>query len=459
MIIIYILIACFIAWIWIDYFRLIGVYGKKNLKDIIITFLLGAASTQIVIALHRYGIMNLIPLELNGDMVNDFLYCIVKIGLVEEFSKMVPFIIMYLFFRSAFKQPIDYIAIAAISALGFAAAENIMYFTNHNGEVISARAILTSVGHMFYSALIGYGIVLVKYRNIKPAYKIFIVPAFALLAIFSHAFYDFWIITGQGAPSSWISILFFLLTVSWYATILNNALNNSSEFSYKKTVNSDMVMTRILTYYAIVFVLQFVVNAYVKNVSDATIYLFKTVRGSLIIISAVAARLSRFTLIQDRWEPIKLELPFKYASGGAGLFGIAIKGSSFKEENLNKYYEEYFTINPVARNVSSSPPRIAYIEKKMFLKNDESLNITRVYKDETRQSYDLFLLKPKTKDKVFFKDKYPIASLLRYKDLDGMDLSTLTVSDFGFIEWVYIKPLEAEIAPANSLEGVLLPQS
>ena len=456
--IIYILVACFIAWIWIDYFRLIGVYGKENLKYIVFTFLLGAASTQIVLALHRNSILNLIPLDLKGDMVNDFLYCLVKIGLVEEFSKMVPFIIMYLFFRPIFKQPIDYIAIAAISGLGFAAAENILYFINHNGEVISARAILTSVGHMFYSALIGYGIVLVKYRNIKPAYRVLIIPAFALLAIFSHAFYDFWIITGQGTASGWISILFFLLTVSWYATILNNALNNSTEFSYKKTVNSDMVMTGILTYYVIVFIIQFAVNAYVKSPSDATIHLLSTMRPSLIIISAVAARLSRFTLIQGRWEPIKLELPFKYTSG-IGLFGIGIKGGSFKEESLNKYYEEYFTINSVARNASSSAPRIAYIEKKLFLKDDESLHVTRVYKDDTRQAYDLFLLKPKTKDKVLFNDKYPIASLLKYKDLDGVDLSTLTVSDFGFVEWVYIKPLEVEIAPADNLEGVLVPQS
>jgi len=152
-------------------------------------------------------------------------------------------IIIYIFSRSVFKQPIDYIAFAAISALGFAAAENTIYFINHHGEVISSRAILTSVGHMFYSALIGYGIVLVKYRNIKISFKIWIIPGFALLAVFSHAFYDFWLITGHGASSMLISILFFLFTVSWYSTILNNALNNSSTFSYKRTISSDAVMS------------------------------------------------------------------------------------------------------------------------------------------------------------------------------------------------------------------------
>jgi hypothetical protein len=95
----------------------------------------------------------------------------------------------------------------------------------------------------------------------------------------------------------------------------------------------------------------------------------------------------------------------------------------------------------------------------MFLKNDESFHLTRVFKDETKQAYDLFLLKPKTKDKVLYNDKYPIAALLRYKDLDSVDFSTLTIADFGFIEWVYIKPMDLEILQTNEVNGVLLPQT
>ncbi len=438
MIVIYALIACFIAWIWIDYFRLIEVYGREDLKYILISFFLGAASTQLIFVIHKYGqVDQIIPLELGGGMLNDFLYCVLKIGLIEESVKMIPFIIMLLFFRSIFKEPIDYIAFTAISALGFAAAENTLYFVHNNGEVISSRAILTSVGHMFYSSLIGYGIVLKKYRNIKSGIRFFIIPAFALLAIFSHAFYDFWLIDGRRNGSAIISILFFLLTVSWYATILNNALNNDSTFSYKRTVNNDKVMTRILLYYLVVFCIQFGVNAYEKGISRATDYLLGGFYTSVIIIFSIAARLSRFILIQGRWQPIKLELPFRINDGGTWFFSIGIKGNSYLDTVLDKYYEEYFTISSINKNA----PKLAYIEKKVFLKNDESINVTKVFKDETKQEYDLFLLKPKTKDKVLINDKYPIASMFRYKDLNGVDVTTLTVSDFGFMEWVYIKPL------------------
>ncbi|HXB13496.1 MAG TPA: PrsW family glutamic-type intramembrane protease, partial [Bacteroidia bacterium] len=165
---VYAAIACFIAWIWIDYFRLIDVYGNENLQYILYTFFLGAGSVLIVVELHDRDLLKWIPIEPNESMVNNFLYCVFKIGLVEEIAKMIPLLIMYYVFRSQFKEPMDYVAFAAISALGFAAAENTLYFIANNGAVISARAILTSVGHMFYSSLIGYGIVLTKYRDIKP---------------------------------------------------------------------------------------------------------------------------------------------------------------------------------------------------------------------------------------------------------------------------------------------------
>ena len=439
MIIVYALIALFIAWIWIDYFRLIEVYGREDLKYILLTFFLGAGSTQIVLALHNYNLLDWIPLELNGAMWNDFLYCIFKIGLIEEIAKMIPFLLMFLVFRRVFKEPIDYVAFAAISALGFAAAENILYFIGHDGEVISARAILTSVAHMFYSALIGYGIVLAKYRYVNSRFKLLVIPGFALLAIFSHAFYDFWLITAQGTERGLISILFFLLTVSWYSTILNNALNNDSTFSYKRSINPTKVMNRILLYYVVVFAIQFGVNTYIKNITAAEDYLVNTFTSSIYVILVVSARLSRFTLIQGRWQPIRLELPFRYGNGG--VLGVRVKGDSFLETALDKYYEEYFTINPVSKNARVGAPQLAYIEKKLFLKNDESFSVARVFKDETKQEYELYLLKPKTDGMVLIDKKYPIASFFKYKDIDGKDLSTLTVADFSFIEWVYIKPL------------------
>jgi RsiW-degrading membrane proteinase PrsW (M82 family) len=188
MIIIYIIIAIFIAWIWVDYYRLIDIYESESLKYFILTFFLGCASVLIVIGLNRY-ILDKFPFELNGDFVNDFLYSVFRIGLVEEFAKTIPFLIVYFLFRKQFNEPIDYLAFICIAALGFSAAENVQYFRMHGPYIINSRAILATVGHMFDTSLIAYGIIRYKYYSKK---SIIGLLAFIFLAALSHGFYDFW---------------------------------------------------------------------------------------------------------------------------------------------------------------------------------------------------------------------------------------------------------------------------
>lgn len=155
MIALYILIAVFIAWIWVDYYRLIDVYEKDSLKYFLITFCLGCASVFIVFGLDRF-VLDHSGFDLNGHFVNDFLYSVFRIGAVEEFAKLVPFLIMYSLFKKRFNEPIDYLAFICTSALGFSAVENVLYFNNYGPYIINSRAILSTVGHMFDTALIAY---------------------------------------------------------------------------------------------------------------------------------------------------------------------------------------------------------------------------------------------------------------------------------------------------------------
>src|SRR6185437_169070 len=438
---VYVPISCFIAWIWIDYFRLIEVYGNEKLKYILLTFFMGAASLFLVLGADKY-VLDYIPLELNQEPGNDALYCIFKIGVVEETAKMVPYFIMFLFFRKQFKEPIDYIAFAAFSALGFAAAEDVKYFIHHDGSIISIRAILTSVAHMFFSSLVGYGILTAKYRKLR--FKFFRVAVYCAMAVFSHAFYDFWLIEGLGTVWALISIFFFLMGTSWYATMINNALNNASDFTYKRMVTADKVATRIFIYYAVVFVIQLIVNV----VEMGALAAFASFQGTVyvlgIILSGKVTRLSRFKFIQGRWQPIRIELPFRFRTG-AGLH-FAVKGDSVAASRLNQYYEEYITINALPGSVYLDKPRVAFIEKKLFLKYDETLHLARVYKDDTLQEFEMMLLLPKLKGQVMYSGN-PIVALLRYTEIEGIDLTTLTSKNFDFIEWVCVKPTTIDNIP------------
>ena len=139
----YIVIAIFIAWIWVDYYRLIDIYENEKLKYFILTFILGCSSVFIVLGLNKF-LLDSFQFELNGEFVNDFLYCIFKIGMVEEIAKTVPFVLIFFLFKKQFNEPIDYLAFISISALGFSAAENVLYFEREESKIIFSSILLIS---------------------------------------------------------------------------------------------------------------------------------------------------------------------------------------------------------------------------------------------------------------------------------------------------------------------------
>jgi RsiW-degrading membrane proteinase PrsW (M82 family) len=441
--VIVIITSCFIGWIWIDYYRLIKVYDRKNSALIITTFLLGAASGFLITPLHEY-LLHYIPISLNGTAATDLVYCVIKVAVPEEFVKILPFTIVFLLFRKHFKQPIDYIAFASFSALGFAAAEDVDYFIgDKNAAIIVGRALLTSVGHMFYTALIAYSIVLIKFKKQKGG--LLLLPAFFSLAVFCHATYDCLVFDGGPLLGFLASVLFFMLTVSLFAVILNNCLNNDSEFTYRKYIDSDKVLTRLLIYYAIVYFIQYCINTAEKGPERAILSLEGTVFVTAPILIIVITRLSRFKLIQGRWEKLKLELPFSYTYSPTGEYfrsGFIVKGEPFAETSLNKLYQEYFTINPVSKNSFIEKSREVFIEKKYFLENDKAFHIIKLFTDKEHQHFEWYALSTKLKGKTRFNDKYRIVALFKFKDSARIDAESLSVKDFKFIEWVYIKPIK-----------------
>ncbi|MEO9257749.1 MAG: PrsW family glutamic-type intramembrane protease, partial [Crocinitomicaceae bacterium] len=439
MTIIYIFTAIFIAWIWVDYYRLIDVFQTEKLKYFILTFLLGSASVFIVFWINRF-LLDGYQFALNGDSSNDFAYAVFKIGLVEEFAKTVPFLIVLVVFKKQFNEPIDYLAFICVSALGFSAAENVLYFHNYGPYIINGRAILSSVGHMFDTSLIAYGIIRYKYYYKGSTKGILNIVLFVFLAALSHGFYDFWLISGDlGLFGSLLTILYFLICISFFAVIINNALNNSSIFTYKKVVNSDKVVMRLLKYYGIVFLIQLIILSYLENALYAFVDLLSSLLFVGFIVGVTCIRLSRFKLIKGRWEPINIELPFSMKagdlSGGTSIFKISVKGETFNEAFICSYFEEFFMLNPLSQRATYiGNPCLSFIEKKIFLRNDESFYVAKLYHDSELGSHDIVLLKPKTRGVTMVDGKYPIVAILEINNLADLEDKKATVKNFKFKE-------------------------
>ena len=234
-----------------------------------------------------------------------------------------------------------------------------------------------------------------------------------------------------------------MITVSVFATMLSNAINNSKYFSYKKIVHSGKVTNRLLIYYSIVMAFSLLLIAHTENVYFALFgsiyFLYKY--GFIIVICII--RLSRFKLVENRWEPIRLELPFmlnSYSPIEGTRYTIRVKGDGFDETLINKYYQEMATISPLSRN---SPflgkPTKCFIEKKLFLRNDEVYYMAKIYQSPTSEDYYRFILKPKLRGKTNIKQQYPVTALMEFDASHNLTDSSLNRQDFKFREWVVLQ--------------------
>jgi RsiW-degrading membrane proteinase PrsW (M82 family) len=445
MIVAYGAVAVFIAWIWVDYYRLIDIYDRDKLINFLLAFIIGFLSVPIALFFGDY-VLNPTGWDMNGNFINDLFYTFIGIGLLEEVSKLISFLVFAAIMHKKITEPIDVIAYYCTAALGFAALENVLYFTRYGGDIIFARAILSTVGHMFDAALVAYGYILFKYRyQSKP---ILLLPGFLLIGALAHGIYDF-LLMYEGIPFSYlIFFLYFFLTISLFATILNNALNHSAFFSYKRVIDSDRVVNKLLSYYIILIGCQFVLVWITKeNIYTAFGSLLTTIFTAGLVVIVASVRLSRFKLIDDRWHPLRLELPFTLFQNDmygvtSTYFKIQIKGDGYNQTFINQYYEDFFELRPVSKNMKSylNTRTLGYVERKLFLAKDETHYVIRLYDSDKHSNYETHVLRPKTKGMMKVADKYPIVGLMKIDPLPE-ETSFRGKVNGKLYEWVYLKPL------------------
>ncbi|MFT5723678.1 MAG: RsiW-degrading membrane proteinase PrsW (M82 family) [Bacteroidia bacterium] len=439
--IIYGFLSLYICWIWVDYFRLIDVYERLSLKYLLPTFILGALSTVGLLFVYNIlGIENFS--QLNGDFSHDFRNCIINIGLVEEITKMIPFLVAILLFNKQLKEPIDYIIFASVAALGFAMVENYLYLNEHGGTIMIERAAMPTISHMFDTSLIAYGFIRYRFHPSKP--HVLSIGLFVILAAVSHGIYDFWLMFPGSAEwhMEFVTPVYFLVTVSWFATILNNCTNNSGYFNYGMVIKSNKVANRLLLYYSLVLMAQLVFLGLKKGALMAVLMFFPYLIIYGITIGVICVRLSRFMLIKGRWFKLKLELPviinfYGDQSHGYTRQRLRIRGEAYNEVEIAKYYHQYFEIKPLTyRRSQLGEEKTVFLEEKIFLKNDESFFVIRLNDTILHGTFKHYLLKYKRSGKTKTDDGRSIAGLMAVENVTQLSDTSLTIRDFKFIEWV-----------------------
>lgn len=300
-------LALITALIWLDYILKLDIYEKEKRWHVFVVFVLSALLANFLTE-PLYDLVRLLGYNLNDEPLNDFLYCVFSIGLIEELTKLLPLLLL-MKFTKVVNEPYDFILYASISALGFAFSENIIYLNRYGPEVILARTFYSTVAHMTFSSTIAYGFLLKKYRYFKMP-KVLVYSTFFGIAILAHGFFDFWLINPLAKSFSALTTLFFMITIHIWFTMINNAINISNFFSPKAIINNDSIKYQLVKNFLSLIAFSYLYVVLSESLPEGNFFLVETslIYGYMMFYLIVG--LSRFNVVRGYLKPFQIPFDF-----------------------------------------------------------------------------------------------------------------------------------------------------
>lgn len=299
-------IAFFVSIVWLQYILKLDIYEKEKWKHIAFVFISSIITTYGCYIL--YPICHALGFNLNGNVVNDFFYCIFGIGLIEETVKFIPFFIL-LKYTKAINEPYDYLLYASVSALGFAFAENAMYLNNYGIHIVAARAFYAAVAHMTFCSTVAYGLLLKKYRFPQyPTILVFLV--FFFIAMFIHGFYDFWLINKQVSSYNGITTIFLLITIHLWFTMKNNAINISPFHNEKVKLDNDKLKQYLVISLCSIFMFSYLYVVLIYGKHEGMKFFWGNMRAYGYVVFYLIISFSNYNIIKGKFNPLKISFNF-----------------------------------------------------------------------------------------------------------------------------------------------------
>lgn len=292
--------ALIISILWLLFLRSLDIFRMEKWRDILIVFALGTALAHA--CLFGYDFTHyMLGIQMSGNPLNDFVYCVIGIGVSEETVKLIPWVLFLLLTKKA-KEPFDYLLYASVSALGFAFAENFSYLEDPFN--ITGRSIVSTVAHMFFSSLVAYGFILGRYKAKTRLLKIAYPLLGFVLACLAHGFYDFWIISPSVKAFAFITIVFFIVSLHLWFSFLNNAINNSPYYrvrSFNPIIQLDLLSVGIVS----IFVIEFFFMSYEYGTSNAISNNLQSGWRVPVFLTYTIVLFSEFKIVPGRWRKFR----------------------------------------------------------------------------------------------------------------------------------------------------------
>lgn len=432
--IIAVIFSIFLMLIWLDYFRLINVFGdKERIYYYVICCVFGAISFPFVEGLF-YLLHEVIEWNLSRNFIVDLLYSFVRFGILEQMGKLLAFFVCYLIFEDQFKNPIDYIINACMVVIGYSIISNALFFIEHGAFDAHLRVFVFIVIDMFHFCLIIYGFICYKYKT----FRLQTLISYTLISIFCHGFLNFWFIYPQFQEIRYyesvsdnfliiramlwmmfqtfdlvvvFSILYILIIHNIFSIMIENSLNNSINFNYKKYIYRGQIVLRFCIHYVLIFCFIYFIQmngSFFKQIALLIPIFFATLGlyiVPLMIGTIFLYRLSSIQLIHLKWTFLKIS--------------FWDERQFYSDRLINDYLEKncrliYFNKRTKLRNNGYQ----MFLEKKLYDVNDEFLYIAQLFKQDS-EDFERVIIRPKKGNTDKTKEGNPI--VLMYQYVEGLE--------------------------------------
>jgi len=310
--------AFVISIVWFIYLVKLDIFRRNQTISLAVMFVSGFLSVFVVISFNDAFDLYF-NWSRNGEMVNDFLYCFLMIGVPEELTKIFPLLILLLFVKKL-KEPLDYLLFASASALGFAFIENLLYFQELTDGIIHGRAYLAVIGHMVDSSFAAYGFVVAAFYHKKKIKIRLSLPIAFFLACLSHGIYDF--LLYHELP--YLFFIFFVFVIQVWVIMINNCLNNAWSFSYKLASHADRSRTFIAFALTSILALEYLIIGFMEDKEQANYELITNAASAAFLIIFFSSNLSSFNLVHGYWRDINFSSSEKRGYGSRSRHSILL---------------------------------------------------------------------------------------------------------------------------------------
>jgi protease PrsW len=211
-------------------------YDREPIVPLVLSFLAGALVTWPALESELW-LMDITGLDYSRSPWETFVFAYGFVALLEELLKLL--ILLVIFPRRFFDEPVDGIVYAVMVGMGFATVENLFYAERFGIETLWLRAFTAVPAHLVFAIVMGYYLGKAKFLSVKGAEtprireRNRLIIKGLIVAMLLHGTYD-WLMFQH-----WWKWLLMLATTSlylclFYCTELIGEHLDNSPFRYKR---------------------------------------------------------------------------------------------------------------------------------------------------------------------------------------------------------------------------------